>query len=464
MADARLLTGLLCWNRRAEENNLGATKFGHYALELIDRLQDHERRLHGVVPFPDWVHTPDLDDDELEEFGTGRQLTSDLHLSTTAVSGATAHPADDDDVEGVAAGDAAAALLQLDELPGVSARDVLREAHARHDVSASAGAGWSALQTPATGSAATVSPLQTGAASSHAAAGDNAEATCPPVCAPPRGAPAPGGMLLNVALDGSSQQVAALRARHKPAGVSTIRHTSAAYLRRTQSLPRDVRPLGATDAGLQLFLDLLPQMLPRPGDRRKSIDYNQATALYNKEVLERPASAGLHLVAKGWMKDFCESFTKRYNTQRAISPVLDELKALWRELKTSAAQEQWSAGTASRPEQPLEEDASALCGTILPFMPLTLGAPLPGLHAHDATPRVVTDDDVLDEAYNAVCARHPTILDPMQQFPVADVTRELAEWLRARGHDDLLGRVSKDHVKGRLRTRRKQAQAHAGGR
>ena len=246
--------------------------------------------------------------------------------------------------------------------------------------------------------------------------------------------------------------------KRKPAGVCTARRSGATYLREAQCLPRDVRPLGATDAGLQLFLDLSPMMLPRPGDRRKTIDYEHATTLYNREVLQRPASTGLHLVPKGWMKDFCEKFTKRYNTHRAILPILEDLKALWRELGASAAREQWAAGTAARPEQPREEDADAVRGACLPTMPLPLGALLPGLQAaEEAPPRVVTDDDVLNEAYEEVCANYPAILDASKQQPVANVKRDLEAWLRARARDDLLQRVSKDHVKGRLRTRRNHA-------
>ncbi len=121
-------------------------------------------------------------------------------------------------------------------------------------------------------------------------------------------------------------------------------------------------------------------------------------------------------------------------------------------------------GAAGAATEPLEEDANALRGACLSTMPLPLGALLPSLRAEEhAPPLAMTDDDVLDEAYDTVCAQYPAILDASKQQPVANVTRDLEAWLRARGRDDLLKRVSKDHVKGRLRTRRrKQVQMRSG--
>ena len=184
------------------------------------------------------------------------------------------------------------------------------------------------------------------------------------------------------------------------------------------------------------------------------MDYERATPLFNKEVLERPASAYLHLVTNNWMQDFCEAFAKRHNTQRAVAPILDEFKALWRELAASAADKQWVAGTLAQPELLLEQDAGAMCGAYLPIMPETLGAPLPGLEAHDTSR--LTGDDVLDAAYENVCRGFSAaILDDIANLPKAAVMKALHKWLRDNVHAQLVSRVNKNNVSQRLQRRQK---------
>ncbi len=385
LADAILLPFMFGWNMRAAETK-GAKRFGFYTLELIDQLQDVESKLHDEMPFPEWIRTPQLDDAELEEFGAGRQLTRDLCLDATK-------PADYVDVED--ADDALGALLGLrddDADPGEAVRqaaDVAAELAAQH--------------VPA----------------------DDARGRGRRTAASYAAAPAAG------------------RRRALPTGVSTARASAAEYLRDKHHLPRSIMPLAFSDKSVALFLELMPDFLP--SGNRTTIDYDSFCNAYNAAVLNQPtADDGACLTCVSWLKSFCEAYAKRYATQKAVAPHLEDVKALWRELASSAASvTDWDDATAPLPQLLHQQDCGGLRGASLETMPLELGLRRGGVRPKQQPAPDITA--ILDSAFAAAGAAIPGWRSGPQ--PNAAMVRGMVAWLEAHDYENIIRKVTKGMVR-----------------
>ena len=320
LADAITLPFVFSWNQRAAETTLGAHRFGFYTLELIDQVQDLESKLHNNMPFPQWIRTPQLSASELEEFGAGRQLTHDLCLDDAAAAKLVAEDDDEEDAE-----DALGGLLGLQDL------DVDLEGAMRRVADLAV-------------ERVEVQPM----ADDARGLGRKTAASC---AAPPISAPL----------------------RSLPAGISTARVSAAEYLRDKHQLPRSILPVGCSDKSITLFLELLPDFLP--SGRRTTIDYASFCNAFNAAVLNQPtAQDGANLTCVSWLKSFCEAYAKRYATKNTVKPHLEDIKALWRELASSAADvTDWDAAAAPLPQLLHHQDCGGLKGASLETMPLELG-------------------------------------------------------------------------------------------
>jgi hypothetical protein len=81
------------------------------------------------------------------------------------------------------------------------------------------------------------------------------------------------------------------------------------------------------------------------------------------------------------------------------------------------------------------------------------GAALPTMHPVHNAPAVVTDEHIIDAAYDAVCSVNPEILTaPL--VPAGPITKKIKDWLSHRGHVRLAGKINKNAVRRRLVRRR----------